>query len=105
MLVNREEKEGVISCLYKSSNILASDYNQETKKLTIIFNAGRSYTYSGIEHKDYIRFEIAESQGQIFSKHIRKYPTVKNPDINPNNLLNKVTQILTEGLENGTKKN
>ena len=69
---------------------------KEKKELTITFNAGRRYTYSNVEHKDYVRFEIAESQGQIFNKHIKKYTTVKNPDVNPTELLNKVTQIINE---------
>jgi hypothetical protein len=96
MYLDRTEKDGIISCLFKSSNILASEYNQEKKELTITFNAGRRYTYSNVEHKDYVRFEIAESQGQIFNKHIKKYTTVKNPDVNPTELLNKVTQIINE---------
>ena len=64
--------------------------------MTIIFNAGRRYTYSDVNHKDYHRFEMAESQGQFFNKYIKKYPTIKNPDIDPTELLNKVTEILNE---------
>ena len=96
MFVERTEKDGIISCLFKSSNILASEYNQEKNELTIIFNAGRKYTYSGVNHKDYHRFEMAESQGQFFNKYIKKYPTKKNDDINPIELLNRVTEILNE---------
>ena len=95
MLVERTENSGVVSCLYKSSNILASTYNQEKKELNITFNAGRRYTYYGVEHKDYVRFEIAESQGQIFNKHIKKYMTKKNEDIDPNPLLEKVSNLIT----------
>ena len=39
---------------------------------------------------------MAESQGQIFNKYIRKYKTIKNPDVDTKELLNKVTQILNE---------
>jgi hypothetical protein len=101
MFVERTEKEGIVSCLFKSSNILSSDYNQEKKELMITFNAGRRYTYSNIENKDYIRFEIAESQGEVFSKHIKKYPTKRNDDVNPAELLNRVSQLITEQ-KNGT---
>jgi len=93
MFIERIEKDGIISCLFKSSNILSSDYNQEKKELTITFNAGSNYTYSGLEYKDYLRFEIAESQGTVFSKHIRKYPTVRNKDVNPTVLLEKVSEL------------
>ena len=96
MFIDRKENEGIISCLFKSSNILASDYNQEKKELTITFNAGRSYTYSDINHKDYTRFELAESQGEIFSKYIKKYTTKRNPDVNPTELLTKVSTIINE---------
>ena len=96
MFVERTEKDGIISCLFKSSNILASEYNQEKNELTIIFNEGRKYTYSGVNHKDYHRFEMAESQGQFFNKYIRKYPTKKNDDVNSTELLNRVTEILNE---------
>ena len=96
MFVERIEKDGIISCIFKSSNILASEYNQEKKELTITFNEGRQYTYSGVDYKDYHRFEMAESQGQFFNKYIRKYTTVKNPNVDTTELLNRVTQILNE---------
>ena len=93
---NFKEKDGVITCLFKSSNILSSDYNQEKKELIITFNAGRRYTYSNLEYKDYLRFEIAESQGEVFNKHIKKYPTKRNEDVDPTNLLNRVSEIINE---------
>ena len=49
-----------------------------------------------MDPKDYHRFEMAESQGEMFNKHIKKYPTVKNPDVDPSEFLNKVNQILNE---------
>ena len=96
MFIERIEKDGVINCLFKSSNILSSEYNQEKKELIITFNAGRRYTYSNLEYKDYLRFEIAESQGEVFNKHIKKYPTKRNVDIDPKNLLNRVSELLNE---------
>lgn len=96
MFVERTEKDGVITCLFKSSNILSSDYDQEKKELIITFNAGRRYTYSNLEYKDYLRFEIAESQGEVFNKHIKKYPTKRNDDVDPTSLLNRVSEIITE---------
>ena len=96
MFIERKEKEDMVSCLFKSSNILASDYNKDKKELVITFNAGRRYTYSNVDPKDYHRFEMAESQGEMFNKHIKKYPTVKNPDVDPSEMLNRVNQILNE---------
>ena len=96
MFIDRKEDGDVVSCLFKSSNILASDYNKETKQLVLTFKAGRRYTYSNVDPKDYHRFEMAESQGEMFNKHIKKYPTVKNPDVDPTSILNRVTEILNE---------
>ena len=96
MFVERTEKEGIVSCLFKSSNILSSDYNQEKKELMITFNAGRRYTYSNIENKDYIRFEIAESQGSVFSKHIKKYQTKKNDDVDTSEKVNRLNEIINK---------
>jgi hypothetical protein len=39
---------------------------------------------------------MAESQGEFFNKYIKKYPTKKNTEINPSELLNRVTEILNE---------
>jgi len=96
MFIERTENNGIISCLFKSSNILSSDYNQEKEELTITFNEGRRYTYSGVNYKDYHRFEMAESQGQVFNKYIKKHPTVKNTNVDTTEMLNKVTKILNE---------
>jgi hypothetical protein len=97
MFIDRkEEEDGIVSCLFKSSNILASEYDKENKQLTIVFNEGRSYTYLDVNHKDYHRFEMAESQGQFFNKYIKKYPTKKNSDINPTDLLNRVNEIVSK---------
>jgi hypothetical protein len=96
MLVERIEKDGIVSCLFKSSNILASEYNQASRDLVITFNAGRQYTYSNIDHKSYIRFEIAESQGSVFSKHIKKYQTKKNDDVDTSEKVNRLNEIINK---------
>jgi len=76
MLVERIIREdGTIECLFKSSNILQSDWNPKTGKLDIIFNYGGKYSYSNVSHKDYLRFEMDKSQGETFSKHIKTYKT------------------------------
>jgi hypothetical protein len=93
MVLLKEEKEGVVSCIYKSSNILASNYDQNKKELNITFKEGRNYTYSGVEYKEYLRFEIAESQGEIFSKHIKKHDTKKNDNVDVKEILSKISEL------------
>jgi hypothetical protein len=77
MLLSRVEKEGVIDALYESSNILSSTYNKEKKELKIVFKNSFQYLYEGVDVVDYHKFELADSQGVIFNKFIRQYPTQK----------------------------
>lgn len=69
---------------YDSSNILFSeciDTTQEEKTLKIVFKNGRKYLYKNVNVKDYLLFKNAESNGSAFNKHIRKYETVRMPDV------------------------
>jgi len=81
MILKRKEKENTIKALYDSSNILGSTYDSNTGDLTLIFKAGTQYKYNGVSKSDYMRFEIAESQGKVFNTHIKKYSYVKLDDI------------------------
>lgn len=93
MLVDKVFKEDdSVECLYKSSNILMSEWNQKTKNLIITFNYGGKYSYSNVDPKDYLRFEVDESQGKVFNKHIKHYKT--------DNLGKVDVSVLTERLNN-----
>jgi len=72
-VVKREKKEdGVIECLIDSSNILHSEYDKSKKTLKITFKAGTRYVYKEVLDRDYIRFEVSESQGSVFNKTMNK---------------------------------
>lgn len=73
MILNRKETENKIKAMYKSSTILASTYEKDTKALTIIFTNGGQYKYADVTLTDYTRFETADSQGVILNSHIKKY--------------------------------
>lgn len=73
MLLKRKEKDGVIKALYESSNILASTYEPNTNKLTIVFGSGVGYEYDNVSKKDYTLFELADSQGATFNKNLRSH--------------------------------
>jgi hypothetical protein len=92
MLLKRKEKDGKIKVIYESSNILASTYDTVTQDLTIIFKAGTQYKYAGVSKADYFRFEIADSQGAVFSSHIKKYLTTKLDAINPELIIEEVNK-------------
>ena len=87
MILKRQEKDTIIKALYDSSNVLASTYDTESCDLTIIFKSGTQYKYSNVSKSDYMRFEIAESQGKVFNTHIKKYAFEKLDNFTNVNLL------------------
>lgn len=55
----------------QSSNIKAIDYTLLTGTLTIRFNSGKEYEYSGVSPATYAAFLAAPSAGAFFSSTIR----------------------------------
>lgn len=85
-VVKRTEREdGIIECLIDSTNIIMSEYDKSNKNLKITFKAGTQYLYKEVLERDYLRFEVSESQGAIFNKTMRKYDFDKlgSIDVNP----------------------
>ena len=73
-VVKRTEKDdGVIECLIDSTNTLMSEYNENKKTFKVTFKAGTQYLYKDVLKRDYLRFEVAESQGSVFNKTMHKY--------------------------------
>jgi hypothetical protein len=73
-VVRRTEREdSVVECLIDSTNIIMSEYDESKSKLTLTFKAGTKYLYHDILKRDYLRFEVSESQGEVFNKTLRKY--------------------------------
>ncbi len=91
MILKRVEKENVVKAIYDSSNILASEYNKSTKDLIITFKRGVQYKYLGVSSSDYMRFEIAESQGSVLNSHIKPYPVEKGDTVD--------SKLITEEIE------
>jgi hypothetical protein len=87
MILKRQEKDGIVKAMYDSSNIVASIYNNETSDLEIIFKAGTKYKYPNVSKSDYMRFEIAESQGAVFNTHIKKYTYEKMANVDVSKIL------------------
>jgi hypothetical protein len=73
MLIKRIEKDGIIKALYESSNVMASTYNTSNSSLVIVFGTGVGYKYDDVSAVDYAKFELADSQGKIFNKHIKQH--------------------------------
>ena len=92
-VVKKTEKEnGVVECLIDSSNILLSEYNKPKKTLKIIFKAGTQYLYKEVLERDYVRFEVSESQGSVFNKTMRKYDFEKLDKIDTTELLEQIKE-------------
>jgi hypothetical protein len=96
MLLKRTEKDGVVSALYDSSNILGSKWNG--KNLTVIFRHGASYTYNDVSKTDYMRFETADSQGVVLNAKIKAYSFQKDDAVDSQQLINEVNQAKTDTL-------
>jgi len=73
VIERKEREDGIVECLIDSSNILKSEYNQTNNTLILTFKAGTRYKYKDVLNRDYIRFEMTESQGSVFNKTMRKY--------------------------------
>jgi hypothetical protein len=101
MLLKTQEQDNKTKSIYASSNICASIYDKSTDALTIFFNNGGQYLYEGVTKSDYLRFEMADSQGAVFSSHIKKYPFQKLDKVDVKDILVEVTQI--QGAEDKAK--
>jgi len=94
MLIEKQVKGDVVTSHYNSSNLLVSEYNQLKKELIITFKNGGKYKYSGVPATDYIRFEMADSQGKLLNSAIKpNYPYEKLSDIDVNELTKKINEI------------
>lgn len=80
MILNKFEQDGSIENIYDSTNVLASKYNINQRKLAIIFGSGQQYLYHDVTLEDYRKFESDESQGKAIHKYIKKYKNEKSDE-------------------------
>lgn len=94
MLLQKETRnERTTKALYSSSNICASFYDKQTKELIITFNNGGQYKYADVSYTDYVRFELADSQGAIFNSHLKKYKFENLGKTNTQDILDEVNVL------------
>jgi hypothetical protein len=93
MILKKQEKNGKVKAMYSSSNICASVYDTATGDLTLIFNNGGQYQYAGVSKADYMRFEMADSQGSVMNTHIKKYPFTKLDKVDTTEILKEVQDL------------
>lgn len=93
MQLTREVNGTVIHSLYDSSNILESSYDKFSQDLIITFKSGDQYKYPRVSLTDFTRFEGADSQGEVFSTHIKKYPFEKIGKVDSKAILIEAARI------------
>lgn len=93
MLLKKQETDNKTKSIYESSNICASIYDKSNNSLTIIFNNGGQYIYEGVTSSDYLRFEVADSQGAVFNSHLKKYPFQKLDKVDVKDILVEIDSI------------
>ena len=96
MILKRQEKDGTVKAIYSSSNICASTYNSTNNELIIIFNHGGQYKYADVTKTDYMRFELAESQGSVLNTHIKKYTSSKLGVVDVTEIIKEVDTLKEE---------
>ena len=62
------------------------------KTLKLTFKAGTQYLYKEIIERDYVRFEVSESQGSVFNKTMRKYEFEKLEKVDTSELLERIKE-------------
>lgn len=96
MVVSKQIEGSIIQSLYDSSNVIASQYNTETKNLVLIFGKGGQYLYERVDYSDYTRFEMSESQGKSFNTYIKKYVAKKLNDVDTTLIKEDIKRIINE---------
>lgn len=96
MLLKKSEKNGIVTAHYDSSNVIASEW--DGTNLTVIFKHGGSYTYNNVSNTDYVRFELAESQGSILNSKIKGYSFIKNDNVDVDTFLREIKDTKIEEL-------
>lgn len=102
MILKKVEKNEKTKAIYSSSNICASTYDNVSGNLVLIFNNGGQYQYDGVSKTDYMRFEMADSQGSVMNTHIKKYPTTKLDKVDTTEILREVKELTDASMPNVT---
>jgi|688.fasta_scaffold212573_3 hypothetical protein len=100
MVLLKNENEGIVECIYDSTNVLASKFIIKERKLAVIFISGKQYVYSDVKYEDYLKFERDQSQGKILNSVIKKYVTEKSDKIVDVNVIMEQIVLIKKNKEN-----
>lgn len=100
MLIKKQVTDEAVVSHYNSSNLMVSEYNQLNKDLIITFKNGGVYKYDKVSATDYMRFEMAESQGKVLNSLIKpNYTFTRLEDVNAAELDEKINSINQDNLK------
>lgn len=91
-----KDEEGKISSLYDSSNILASKYDPETKKMVIIFGNGGQFLYENVTINTFNQFQNSKSQGSTFHSIIKGHHSTKLGKVDVNPIIEDIKNLKTK---------
>lgn len=105
MLLEKKESEIIESgitfmaehCLYNSSNVIASYFDEKDRNLNVVFDNGSSYVYQNVLTTDYVWFRENPSQGKVIHNRLKDYKYTKgDPILNLDELKNKINELKTK---------
>jgi hypothetical protein len=100
MLIKKQVTGDAVVTHYNSSNLLVSEYNQLSKDLIITFKNGGVYKYYNVSASDYMRFEMADSQGKVLNSSIKpNYTFTRLEDVDSDGLNEKIDSIKLDNLK------
>jgi len=100
MLIRKQVTNEAVVSHYNSSNLLVSEYDQLSKDLIITFKNGGVYKYDNVSASDYMRFEMAESQGKVLNSLIKpNYAFSRLEDVDSEILAEKINAIKQNNLK------
>jgi|TARA_R110000796_G_scaffold742_3_gene2771 hypothetical protein len=100
MLIRKQVTGEAVVSHYNSSNLLVSEYNQLSRDLIITFKNGGVYKYDNVSASDYMRFEMADSQGKVLNSSIKPtHDFTRLEDVNSDELNEKINSIKLDNLK------
>ena len=70
-LIERRIEGDKVTCLYKSANILQSEYYTSKMLLEVTFRNGFKYRYHAVTPMEHAGMQISDSAGQYLYKHFK----------------------------------
>lgn len=79
-LFERRIEGDIITCLYKSANVLQTEYQLSKQLLEVVFRNGQKYRYHAVTPMEHAGMQIAESAGKYLHKTFisKKYEKLSN---------------------------